>query len=145
MSTNNNTPKVAPGHHPECPVCLADDGGNTDDTTKETNMETNEIVTPNPAHCPTCGGPGRPATAECQPCGGTGSARDAAYNLLESVYEQKATLTNFHMLAKQWEEEVASRQRPLTGAAEMMQHCAREVRRILNGEPSAPLGGGRHG
>lgn len=111
--------------------------------------DANEIVTPNPAHCPTCGGPDRPATSTCLPCGGTGSARACAEYYTEATYDLKAILTRFHMLAKQWEEEVASRvERPLTASAEMMKHCAAEVRRLLpKAEEPRPeiLGGGRHG
>lgn len=101
-------------------------------------MSTNEIVTPNPAHCPTCGGKGKDladAAKPCGICGGSGSARDAAYSLLDEVYEQRRVLLNFHMLAKKWEEEVASRvERPLTASAEMMKHCAAEIRHTLPAE-----------
>lgn len=102
-------------------------------------MSTNEIVTPNPAHCPTCGGKGKDladSSRPCVVCDGTGSARDAANNLLESVYEQGRTLTSLRMLVKKWEEEIASRQRPLTGTAEMMKHCAAEIRHLLPAEAS---------
>lgn len=104
-------------------------------------MSDNETVTPNPAHCPTCGGKGKDladAAKPCGVCGGSGSARDAADNLLERVYEQGAILTNFHMLATKWEEEVASRQRPLTASAEMMKQCAAEIRHTVRGAASDP-------
>lgn len=99
-------------------------------------MQTDEsIQAPNPALCPTCGGKGKDlavAGKPCLPCGGTGSARACAEYYTEATYEMKAILTNLHMLAKRWEEEVASRvEKPLTPSAEMMKHCAGEVRRLL--------------
>lgn len=49
-------------------------------------------------------------------------------------------------LVDNWDREVASRvERPLTPAAEMMRHCAREVRRVLEGRPEPMIGGMRHG
>jgi hypothetical protein len=86
--------------------------------------------------CPTCGGSRKDLadrSKPCLPCGGTGSARACAAYYCESTYEMKAILTDFHMLATRWEEEVASRvERPLTASAEMMKHCAAEVRRLLS-------------
>lgn len=53
---------------------------------REVTMDqTNEIVTPNPAHCPTCGGPDGRARSACLPCGGTGSARACAEYYTEAT------------------------------------------------------------